>query len=53
MIHHPWKVLTCSLLLIGSLAAASDAWAQAKNPYAGDAKMAKLGEFEFRANCEF
>lgn len=27
--------------------------AQAKNPYAGDAKMAKLGEFEFRANCAF
>jgi putative heme-binding domain-containing protein len=27
--------------------------AQTKNPYAGDAKMAKLGEFEFRANCAF
>src|SRR5215470_5195933 len=31
--------------------------AQDKNPYAGDAqtaqKMAKLGEFEFRANCAF
>ena len=27
--------------------------AQAKNPYAGDAKMAKLGEYEFRANCAF
>jgi putative heme-binding domain-containing protein len=31
----------------------SSAWGQAKNPYAGDAKMAKLGEFEFRANCAF
>ena len=27
--------------------------AQTKNPYASDAKMAKLGEFEFRANCAF
>jgi putative heme-binding domain-containing protein len=53
MIQDSWKVLSCSLLLIGLLAAANDAWAQAKNPYAGDAKMAKLGEFEFRANCAF
>ena len=27
--------------------------AQAKNPYAGDARMAQLGEYEFRANCAF
>jgi putative heme-binding domain-containing protein len=27
--------------------------AQTKNPYEGDAKMAKVGEFEFRANCAF
>jgi cytochrome c oxidase cbb3-type subunit III len=27
--------------------------AQAKNPYAGDGKVAKLGEYEFRANCAF
>src|SRR5258708_39284390 len=27
--------------------------AQGKNPYAGDAKIARLGEFEFRANCAF
>ena len=27
--------------------------AQVKNPYAGDAKMAQLGEYEFRANCAF
>jgi cytochrome c oxidase cbb3-type subunit 3 len=32
---------------------ASAAHAQTKNPYAGDAKVAKLGEFEFRANCAF
>ena len=29
------------------------ACAQGKNPYAGDAKMAKLGESQFRANCAF
>jgi putative heme-binding domain-containing protein len=28
-------------------------FAQVKNPYAGDAKVAKLGEYEFRANCAF
>jgi cytochrome c oxidase cbb3-type subunit 3 len=27
--------------------------AQDKNPYAGDAKVAKLGESQFRANCAF
>jgi putative heme-binding domain-containing protein len=32
---------------------ASSAVAQTKNPFTGDAKMAKLGEFEFRANCAF
>ena len=27
--------------------------AQGKNPYAGDAKVAKLGEYQFRSNCAF
>ena len=27
--------------------------AQEKNPYAGDAKVAKLGEYQFRLNCAF
>ncbi len=27
--------------------------AQKKNPYAGDAKVAKLGEYQFRSNCAF
>jgi putative heme-binding domain-containing protein len=27
--------------------------AQTKNPYAGDAKIAKIGESQFRANCAF
>src|SRR5436309_11664112 len=26
---------------------------QEKNPYAGDAKVAKLGEYQFRSNCAF
>lgn len=32
---------------------ASSLIAQDKNPYAGDEKMAKLGEFQFRSNCAF
>jgi putative heme-binding domain-containing protein len=36
-----------------SLVSASFTRAQGKNPYAGDAKMAKLGESQFRANCAF
>jgi cytochrome c oxidase cbb3-type subunit III len=28
-------------------------WAQDKNPLAGDANAAKLGEFQFRVNCSF
>jgi cytochrome c oxidase cbb3-type subunit III len=39
------------LLILG--VSASRVGAQGKNPYAGDAKVAKLGEFEFRANCAF
>ena len=33
--------------------AAFRALAQQKNPYAGDAKIAKLGEYQFRLNCAF
>ena len=33
--------------------AALRAVAQEKNPYAGDAKIAKLGEYQFRLNCAF
>lgn len=35
------------------LASASIVFAQDHNPYAGDPKMAKLGEFQFRINCAF
>lgn len=44
------RVVVCAL---GVAICAGIAGAQGKNPYAGDAKMAKLGEFEFRANCAF
>jgi len=37
-----------AILLIAGLA-----FAQERNPYAGNLKMAKLGEFQFRINCAF
>jgi len=46
-------ILDVMLTAMLSLVAASSVTAQGKNPFAGDAKMAKLGEFEFRANCAF
>jgi len=40
--------------VLGACAAAAVALrAQDKNPFAGDAKAAKLGESQFRANCAF
>src|ERR1700682_910398 len=42
---------TAALLLIGLFPV--PAQAQSKNPYAGDAKVAKVGEFQFRSNCAF
>jgi cytochrome c oxidase cbb3-type subunit III len=45
-------VFACALLI--AFGAASVALgAQEKNPFAGDAKVAKLGESQFRANCAF
>src|SRR5256712_690789 len=46
-------VVTPALSLMLVVSVASTIAAQGKNPYAGDAKVAKLGEFEFRANCAF
>jgi cytochrome c oxidase cbb3-type subunit III len=42
-------VFPAMLFLVFSIPAS----AQEKNPYAGDAKVAKLGESQFRANCAF
>lgn len=42
-----------ALAMLVCLALTSSALAQGKNPYAGDAKIAKIGESQFRANCAF
>ena len=42
----------CVALLLLFLAARA-LYAQQKNPFAGDAKVVKLGEFQFRSNCAF
>ena len=42
----------CMLWLL-SLAFTPALGAQEKNPYAGDAKVAQLGEYQFRSNCAF
>jgi len=46
-------VVSLLFFVAGILAAAPPTGAQAKNPYAGDAKVAKVGESQFRANCAF
>src|SRR5215471_17895117 len=46
--------LVILLSAIATLAfGAGTSHAQAKNPYAGDPKIAKLGESQFRSNCAF
>jgi cytochrome c oxidase cbb3-type subunit 3 len=49
-----WAVafFACTLLLVIGVLTAS-LRAQDKNPFAGDAKAAKIGESQFRANCAF
>ena len=44
--------LAC-LLLLACLSVGQLLFAQEKNPYAGDAKIARLGEYQFRLNCAF
>jgi putative heme-binding domain-containing protein len=39
--------------LAGLLAVTASAGADDKNPFAGDEKVAKLGEYQFRINCAF
>src|SRR5437667_12212548 len=43
------RIIVLALLCAGGLRLP----AQEKNPYAGDAKVAKLGEYQFRSNCAF
>jgi cytochrome c oxidase cbb3-type subunit III len=46
-----WRLVSAALLVI--CASAPGLFAQEKNPYAGDPKVAKLGEYQFRSNCAF
>jgi len=50
LVKSVWLAVFLSVLplLLVSLATAEE-----RNPYAGDPKMAKLGEFQFRINCAF
>ena len=52
-----WSIrLSCALagiVLVVCCAGAPWLLAQEKNPYAGDAKVAKVGEYQFRSNCAF
>src|SRR5216683_2089719 len=57
--RNPWcwlrrdSITQCAFTLLTLFAAATGVRAQDKNPFANDPKAAKLGEFEFRANCAF
>src|ERR1700758_5656947 len=41
------------LFLLACLSVSQALFAQEKNPYAGDPKIAKVGEYQFRLNCAF
>jgi cytochrome c oxidase cbb3-type subunit 3 len=47
------SITECAFALLTVFAAATGVRAQDKNPFANDAKAAKLGEFQFRSNCAF
>lgn len=49
----PWRIFSCirNLVLPAALLAAVAAFAQNRNPVAGNPKAAKAGEYEFRINC--
>src|SRR5215472_11931015 len=46
-------VMACFLLIAFCIGGHRTVFAQEKNPYAGDANIAKLGEYQFRLNCAF
>jgi cytochrome c oxidase cbb3-type subunit 3 len=54
LLHHwrPHSLKGCAAFFL-FIAVTGALRAQEKNPFAGDAKAAKLGEFQFRANCAF
>jgi cytochrome c oxidase cbb3-type subunit III len=47
-----WTLIS-ALLVAGMILWTPSIGADDKNPFAGDAKAAKLGEFQFRVNCAF
>src|SRR5499425_1916631 len=51
----PARAFIClaSIGIAWTFLAAQPLAAQAKNPFSGNATMAKLGEYEFRINCAF
>jgi putative heme-binding domain-containing protein len=55
LLLQPWSspFLIGGALVLAFIAATVALRAQDKNPLAGDAKAAKLGEFQFRSNCAF
>jgi cytochrome c oxidase cbb3-type subunit III len=53
MIPLPKPTRVRVLLVLLSLLVCNIGFAQDRNPYVGDPKMAKLGEFQFRINCAF
>src|SRR5260370_38516811 len=48
-----WFLSVGCLVLSAYFSGNCPLFAQEKNPYAGDAKIAKLGEYQFRLNCAF
>ena len=48
-----WSCAVAGIAMIACCISAPRLMAQEKNPYAGDAKVAKLGEYQFRSNCAF
>jgi len=47
----PWRGFLMASVCAGLLLAAARTFAEDHNPFAGDAKAAKAGEYEFRINC--
>ena len=48
-----WRLSLACLVVMICFAMSQPLFAQEKNPYAGEAKVAKLGEYQFRLNCAF
>ena len=48
-----WLLCLSCLTLSAFFALSGPLFAQEKNPYSGDAKIAKVGEYQFRLNCAF